>query len=105
MNANVWDVTETIADLVRAGLAGRTVDLDALADPEVPLAELLPVRTDPRVTGPDGQPAGCGSASDGERSRSTELIRSTTSGLITPFSSVSGRTIRYRSGVYDARSR
>jgi NADPH-dependent 2,4-dienoyl-CoA reductase/sulfur reductase-like enzyme len=41
MNANVWDVTETIADLVRAGLNGRTVDLAALADPEVPLGDLL----------------------------------------------------------------
>ena len=41
MNANVWDVTETIADLVRAGLSGRTVDLAALADPEVPLADVL----------------------------------------------------------------
>jgi NADPH-dependent 2,4-dienoyl-CoA reductase/sulfur reductase-like enzyme len=41
MNANVWDVTETIADLVRAGLAGRTVDLDRLADPDVPLTDLL----------------------------------------------------------------
>ncbi|MEP6562194.1 MAG: FAD-dependent oxidoreductase [Nakamurella sp.] len=41
MNANVWDVTETIADLVRAGLAGHPVDLDALADPEVALDELL----------------------------------------------------------------
>ena len=41
MNANVWDVTETIADLVRAGLGGRTVDLAALADPEVPLGDLL----------------------------------------------------------------
>ncbi|MET0865747.1 MAG: FAD-dependent oxidoreductase [Nakamurella sp.] len=41
MNANVWDVTETIADLVRAGLAGRKVNLDALGNPEVPLEELL----------------------------------------------------------------
>ena len=41
MNANVWDVTETIADLVRAGLNGRAVDLDALADPEIPLGDLL----------------------------------------------------------------
>ncbi len=42
MNANVWDVTESIADLVRAGLAGTTVDLTALADPDVPLGDLLP---------------------------------------------------------------
>ena len=41
MNANVWDVTETIADLVRAGLDRTTVDLAALADPEVPLADVL----------------------------------------------------------------
>jgi NADPH-dependent 2,4-dienoyl-CoA reductase/sulfur reductase-like enzyme len=41
MNANVWDVTEDIAALVKAGLAGKTVDLDALADPEVPLTDLL----------------------------------------------------------------
>lgn len=41
MNANVWDVTESIADLVRAGLAGRTVDLDKLADPAIPLEDVL----------------------------------------------------------------
>ncbi len=41
MNANVWDVTETIGDLVRAGWNGTKVDLAALADPEVPLQELL----------------------------------------------------------------
>jgi 3-phenylpropionate/trans-cinnamate dioxygenase ferredoxin reductase subunit len=41
MNANVWDVTEDIAALVKAGLAGKTVDLTALADPEVPLTDLL----------------------------------------------------------------
>ena len=41
MNANVWDVTETIAELVRAGVKGKTVDLAALADPEVPLTDLL----------------------------------------------------------------
>jgi 3-phenylpropionate/trans-cinnamate dioxygenase ferredoxin reductase subunit len=40
-NANVWDVTETIAALVRAGVHGKTVDLTALADPEVPLTDLL----------------------------------------------------------------
>lgn len=41
MNANVWDVTETIAELVRAGVAGKTVDLGDLADPEVSLEGLL----------------------------------------------------------------
>jgi NADPH-dependent 2,4-dienoyl-CoA reductase/sulfur reductase-like enzyme len=41
MNANVWDVTETIAALVRAGVDGKAVDLGVLADPEVPLEALL----------------------------------------------------------------
>jgi len=39
MNVNVWDVSETIRDLI----AARTeIDLDRLADPEVELASLLP---------------------------------------------------------------
>ncbi|MER5882375.1 FAD-dependent oxidoreductase [Streptomyces sp. NPDC001941] len=38
MNVNVWDVTEAVQALVRAG---RPVDLDALADPSVPLDTLL----------------------------------------------------------------
>ncbi|MGC1211970.1 MAG: FAD-dependent oxidoreductase [Micromonospora sp.] len=42
MNANVWDVTDQIQALVRAGHGGRTVDLDRLADPRVPLVDLLP---------------------------------------------------------------
>jgi 3-phenylpropionate/trans-cinnamate dioxygenase ferredoxin reductase subunit len=37
MNVNVWDVNDAIQDLVRAGLAGATVDRAALADPAVPL--------------------------------------------------------------------
>jgi 3-phenylpropionate/trans-cinnamate dioxygenase ferredoxin reductase component len=41
MNVNVWDVTDPIQALVRAGYAGRPVDLDRLADPEVPLGDLL----------------------------------------------------------------
>jgi 3-phenylpropionate/trans-cinnamate dioxygenase ferredoxin reductase subunit len=41
MNVNVWDVTDDIQNLVRAGFAGRAVDLDRLADPAVPLADLL----------------------------------------------------------------
>ncbi len=41
MNVNVWDVTDPIQALVRAGYAGQPVDLDALADPGVPLADLL----------------------------------------------------------------
>lgn len=41
MNANVWDVTDQIQALVRAGHAGRAVDLARLADPGVPLGDLL----------------------------------------------------------------
>jgi NADPH-dependent 2,4-dienoyl-CoA reductase/sulfur reductase-like enzyme len=41
MNVNVWDVTGPIQELVRAGHAGRSVDLAALADPAVPLGDLL----------------------------------------------------------------
>ena len=41
MNVNVWDVTDDIQALVRAGWQGTTVDLDRLADPKVPLGELL----------------------------------------------------------------
>jgi hypothetical protein len=41
MNANVWDVTDQIQALVRAGYGGRGVDLDRLADPGVPLDALL----------------------------------------------------------------
>ena len=37
MNVNVWDVTDQIQDLVRAG---RQVDVGRLADREVPLDEL-----------------------------------------------------------------
>ena len=39
MNANVWDVTGPIQALIRSG--GR-VDVDRLADPAVPLEELVP---------------------------------------------------------------
>ncbi|GAA2355308.1 NAD(P)/FAD-dependent oxidoreductase [Dactylosporangium salmoneum] len=42
MNANVWDVTDDIQNLVRAGFDGTAVDLARLADPGVPLADLLP---------------------------------------------------------------
>ncbi|MGC5342606.1 NAD(P)/FAD-dependent oxidoreductase [Streptomyces sp. DT24] len=38
MNVNVWDVTETVQGLVRAG---QRIDPDALADPSVPLESLL----------------------------------------------------------------
>jgi 3-phenylpropionate/trans-cinnamate dioxygenase ferredoxin reductase subunit len=41
MNVNVWDVTDPIQDLIRAGLRGRTVDPARLADPGVPLTGLL----------------------------------------------------------------
>ncbi|MGW5670316.1 NAD(P)/FAD-dependent oxidoreductase [Micromonospora sp. NPDC003776] len=41
MNANVWDVTDQIQALVRAGHGGRGVDLAGLADPRVPLGDLL----------------------------------------------------------------
>jgi 3-phenylpropionate/trans-cinnamate dioxygenase ferredoxin reductase subunit len=39
MNINVWDVTEAVQALIRAG---RPVDGARLADPGVPLEELLP---------------------------------------------------------------
>jgi 3-phenylpropionate/trans-cinnamate dioxygenase ferredoxin reductase subunit len=39
MNVNVWDVTGPIGDLVRSG---QPVDPDRLADPSVPLTELIP---------------------------------------------------------------
>ncbi len=41
MNVNVWDVTDPIQQLVRAGYAGTAVDLRKLADPAVPLGDLL----------------------------------------------------------------
>ena len=42
MNVNVWDVTDPVQELIRAGLAGHTVDRARLADPDVPLGDLLP---------------------------------------------------------------
>jgi 3-phenylpropionate/trans-cinnamate dioxygenase ferredoxin reductase subunit len=41
MNVNVWDVRDDIQKLVRAGYGGRAVDLKRLADPAVPLGELV----------------------------------------------------------------
>jgi 3-phenylpropionate/trans-cinnamate dioxygenase ferredoxin reductase subunit len=41
MNVNVWDAIEDIQKVVRAGYAGTPVDVDRLADPKVPLGELL----------------------------------------------------------------
>lgn len=38
MNVNVWDVTDTVQELIKAG---RPVDPDALADPSVPLDSLI----------------------------------------------------------------
>jgi 3-phenylpropionate/trans-cinnamate dioxygenase ferredoxin reductase subunit len=40
MNVNVWDVTDTIQDLVRAGLAGARVDPGRLTDMGIPLADV-----------------------------------------------------------------
>jgi len=42
MNVNVWDVTSDIRDLIRDT---GTVDSDRLADPDIPLADLVPART------------------------------------------------------------
>jgi 3-phenylpropionate/trans-cinnamate dioxygenase ferredoxin reductase subunit len=41
MNVNVWDVTDDIQKLVRAGYAGKAVDLEGLADAGVPLGDLV----------------------------------------------------------------
>jgi 3-phenylpropionate/trans-cinnamate dioxygenase ferredoxin reductase subunit len=41
MNVNVWDVTDDIQKLVRAGYAGTAVDLQRLADPTEPLGDLV----------------------------------------------------------------
>jgi 3-phenylpropionate/trans-cinnamate dioxygenase ferredoxin reductase subunit len=41
MNVNVWDVNPDVQELVRAGYSGKTVDLDRLAEPNVPLVDLL----------------------------------------------------------------
>jgi 3-phenylpropionate/trans-cinnamate dioxygenase ferredoxin reductase subunit len=38
MNVNVWDVNETVQELIRSG---RRVDAAALADPSVPLETLV----------------------------------------------------------------
>jgi NADPH-dependent 2,4-dienoyl-CoA reductase/sulfur reductase-like enzyme len=40
MNVNVWDVNDDVQALIRAGIAGRTVDPARLADAGVPLTEL-----------------------------------------------------------------
>jgi 3-phenylpropionate/trans-cinnamate dioxygenase ferredoxin reductase subunit len=41
MNVNVWDVTDDIQALIRAGYGGRPADLARLADPTVPLDAVL----------------------------------------------------------------
>jgi 3-phenylpropionate/trans-cinnamate dioxygenase ferredoxin reductase subunit len=41
MNVNVWDVAESIQELVRSGYAGKAVDVTRLADSQVPLGDLL----------------------------------------------------------------
>jgi 3-phenylpropionate/trans-cinnamate dioxygenase ferredoxin reductase subunit len=41
MNVNIWDVQDDIQALVRAGWAGHPVDLDRLADPSMPLPDLV----------------------------------------------------------------
>jgi 3-phenylpropionate/trans-cinnamate dioxygenase ferredoxin reductase component len=41
MNVNVWDVTDAIQALIHAGLRGATVDPAALADPDIPLEDLV----------------------------------------------------------------
>ena len=41
MNVNIWDVQDDIQKLVRAGYAGRAVDVAQLADAKVPLGTLI----------------------------------------------------------------
>jgi hypothetical protein len=41
MNVNLWDSTQDIQKLVRAGHAGQAVDLAKLADPGTPLSSLV----------------------------------------------------------------
>jgi 3-phenylpropionate/trans-cinnamate dioxygenase ferredoxin reductase subunit len=41
MNTNIWDVQDQIQALVRAGYSGHRADLARLADPAIPLEDLL----------------------------------------------------------------
>ena len=41
MNTNIWDVQNQIQALVRAGYSGQQADLTRLADPAIPLEDLL----------------------------------------------------------------
>jgi 3-phenylpropionate/trans-cinnamate dioxygenase ferredoxin reductase component len=42
MNVNVWDVADPIRAIIHASLTGHVIDQRALADPAVPLDDLLP---------------------------------------------------------------
>jgi 3-phenylpropionate/trans-cinnamate dioxygenase ferredoxin reductase subunit len=42
MNVNVWDVADPIRAIIDASLTGQTIDHTVLADPAVPLDDLLP---------------------------------------------------------------
>jgi hypothetical protein len=42
INVNIWDVQDDIVALVKAGYAGKAVDLAKLANPDVPLKEVVP---------------------------------------------------------------
>jgi hypothetical protein len=44
MNVNIWDINDDIKAVVQAGYAGKQVDLAQLADPSVPLGELIALR-------------------------------------------------------------
>lgn len=41
MNVNIWDVQDDIQALIRAGCDGKPVDVARLADPDVPLGDLI----------------------------------------------------------------
>jgi 3-phenylpropionate/trans-cinnamate dioxygenase ferredoxin reductase subunit len=41
MNVNVWDVQDDVRALIKAGYQGKAVDTARLADPQVPLGELI----------------------------------------------------------------
>jgi 3-phenylpropionate/trans-cinnamate dioxygenase ferredoxin reductase subunit len=46
MNVNIWDAQDDIQKLVRAGFGGTGVDPDRLADPSIPLRDVLLSRAD-----------------------------------------------------------
>jgi 3-phenylpropionate/trans-cinnamate dioxygenase ferredoxin reductase subunit len=41
MNINIWDGSDPLQELIRQGHAGKTVDPARLADPRVPLGDVL----------------------------------------------------------------